>query len=103
MQQSVRRRLAAGPDEGSSLVEVIVAMFIFALISVGVVHTMTSVLSVSRDSRSRQVALNLAAQAIDRSRESSDDLFALLSVDDNHHIIIEYFGDFHCNSLKRKT
>ncbi|HQY33853.1 type II secretion system protein [Actinotalea sp.] len=81
MHRVVRRRFVAGPDEGSSLIEVIVAMFIFALISVGVVHTMTSVLSVSRDSRSRQVALNLAAQEIDRSRESSDDLFALLTED----------------------
>lgn len=73
------RRKASG-DDGVTLVEVIVAMFIFALISVGVIQTMLSVLSVSRDSRSRQVALNLAAQEIDRSRETAD-LFELLTAD----------------------
>lgn len=74
----LRRRLRAFDlDGGMGLVEVIVAMFIFALVSIGFVYSMTSVLSVSRDTRARQVATNLAAEEIDLARDA-DDLFALL-------------------------
>lgn len=75
-----RLRTRAAGDEGVTLVEVMVAMFIFALLSVGMVQTMLSVLSVTRDSRARQVALNLAAQEVDRAREMGD-VFSVLSED----------------------
>lgn len=76
---SVRRRVrrALSGDDGMGLPEVLVAMLIFALVSLGLLHTLLSVLSTTRDARSRQVALNLAAQAIDEAR-SRDDLFNLL-------------------------
>lgn len=73
------RRTPHGPpdDEGMSLVEVLVAMMIFAVISTGIIFTMLSLLSVTRDSRARQVALNLASEEVDDARTSGD-LFELL-------------------------
>ncbi len=73
-----RRRCAGGAtDGGFSLAEVLVSLFVFALVSVGVLHTLISVITVNRDSRARQVAANLAAAQIDRAREEAD-VFQLL-------------------------
>ncbi|GEK19968.1 hypothetical protein CXY01_04880 [Cellulomonas xylanilytica] len=55
-----------------SLVEVLMAMLIFAIVSTGLIYTMLSVLSLGRDSRARQVAANLAAEDIDRTREEKN-------------------------------
>ncbi|NMR20160.1 prepilin-type N-terminal cleavage/methylation domain-containing protein [Cellulomonas fimi] len=77
----LRRRLAnAQAEDGMSLIEVMMAMLIFAVISTGVIYTMMSVLSVGRDSRARQVASNLASGEIDLARDI-DDLFDLVPVD----------------------
>lgn len=67
-------RLSSGsaPERGMTLIEVMVAMFIFGLVSIGLIYTMTSVLSVTRDSRVRQVAANLAAQEVDLARDIED-------------------------------
>lgn len=75
----LRKRLTANAsrDDGMTLVEVMVAMLIFAIVSMGVIYTMLSVMTIGRDSRARQVAANLAAEAIDRAREE-DDIFQLL-------------------------
>lgn len=81
----IRRRLRLAQDDGMTLVEVMVAMFIFALVSTGVVYTMLSVMSLGRDSRARQVATNLAAEAIDRAREE-EDIFLLLDSTDEHEL-----------------
>lgn len=73
--------LTGSRDEaGMSLVEVIVAMFVFAIVSSGVIYGMLSVITLSRDSRAREVAANLAAQEIDLARDT-EDLFALLDKD----------------------
>ncbi|GIG35117.1 type IV pilus modification PilV family protein [Cellulomonas pakistanensis] len=73
----IRQRLRQHDDAGVTLVEVIVAMMIFALVSTGFVYTMLSVLSLTRDSRSRGVAANLAAEEIDLARDA-EDLFDLV-------------------------
>ena len=73
----MRRVRGAMAEDGFGLPEVMVAMFIFALVSLGLLHTIMSVLTTTRDARSRQVALNLASQAIDDAR-SRPDLFNLL-------------------------
>jgi prepilin-type N-terminal cleavage/methylation domain-containing protein len=74
----MQRNLTDRPDdEGMSLVEVLVAMMIFAVISTGIIFTMLSMLSVTRDSRARQVALNLASEEVDDVRTTGD-LFELL-------------------------
>ncbi|MCW4385333.1 prepilin-type N-terminal cleavage/methylation domain-containing protein [Salinibacterium sp. SYSU T00001] len=76
MIRAIRQRLDARADEGFSLIEVIVAMFIFGLIATGVIYSMMQVLVVTRDSRARQVAANLAAQEIDFVRDV-EDVFAV--------------------------
>lgn len=72
------RRLARTDDSGMSLVEVLAAMLIFAIVSTGLVYAMLQTLVLTRDARARQVALNLASEQIDRalSIQDSDDLFA---------------------------
>jgi len=73
-----RLRSIRTSESGVSLIEVIVAMMIFAIISVGVAYSLLSAFTITGDSRSRAVASNLAAQEIDLDR-SSGDLFSLLS------------------------
>ena len=70
----LRRRLVARAvnDDGFTLIEVVVAMVIFTIISTGVLYTMMTLLSITRDSRSRQVAANLAAEEIDLARDIND-------------------------------
>jgi prepilin-type N-terminal cleavage/methylation domain-containing protein len=63
-------------DSGFTLVEVIVAMVIFAIVSTSILYGMLSVLKITRDSRAQQVASNLAAEEIDLAR-AADDLFLL--------------------------
>ncbi|MBD8583264.1 type II secretion system protein [Frigoribacterium sp. CFBP 8766] len=65
-------------DAGLSLVEVIVAMMVFTIISIGVAYTITNSLVLTRESRARAVATNLAAQEIDLLR-SVDDVFSVVS------------------------
>jgi prepilin-type N-terminal cleavage/methylation domain-containing protein len=82
---------ARRPDishEGFTLVEVIIAMAIFSIVSIGVLYGLLSVLSITKDSRDRQVATNLASEEIDLVR-AADDLFAL---DDNSRTV-ELNGD----------
>lgn len=83
-------------DRGLGLVEVVVAMMIFAIISTGSIYTLLSVLQTTRESRSGQVAANLAAQEIDLARDV-DDLFGLL---DNTRVV-ELNGDTF--TIKRST
>ncbi|GIG39813.1 prepilin-type N-terminal cleavage/methylation domain-containing protein [Cellulomonas phragmiteti] len=65
-------------DEGGlSLVEVLVAMLIFAMVSVGLAYSMIGTLNLTREARVRVVAANLAADEIDLARDT-DDLFGLL-------------------------
>jgi len=61
------RRLARTDDSGMTLVEVLAAMLIFAIVSTGLVYAMLQTLALTRDARARQVALNLASQEIDRT------------------------------------
>ncbi|MBH0023224.1 prepilin-type N-terminal cleavage/methylation domain-containing protein [Salinibacterium sp. SWN248] len=59
-------------DAGMSLLEVLVAMMIFAIVSLGVLQTLTTVLAITRDNRARVVATNLAAQEVDLARDAGD-------------------------------
>lgn len=67
-------------DSGLSLVEIIVAMMIFAMVSVGLAYSMIGTLNLTRESRVRVVAANLAAEEIDLARDA-EDLFGLLDED----------------------
>jgi len=59
-------------EAGLTLVEVIVAMMVFAVISVGVAYSITNSLVITRESRARVIATNLAAQDIDLMRSQGD-------------------------------
>lgn len=59
-------------EAGLSLLEVLVAMMIFAVVSLGVLQTLTTVLTITRDNRARVVATNLASQEIDLARDAGD-------------------------------
>ena len=69
--RTLRQRLFAhvSTEDGLSLIEIVIAMMIFTIISVGLLYTMMSLFSVTRDSRTRQVATNIAAQEIDLARD----------------------------------
>jgi len=70
------RRLTRN-DAGVSLIEVLVAMLIFAIIAVGVGYGLITSLYLGNDARSRESAVNLAAQEIDLAR-SAGNVFAVL-------------------------
>lgn len=76
--KALRRRLDSGSTEsGLSLIEVIIAMMVFALIATGIGYTMIAALHLTQDSTARQQASNLASQEIDLTR-SIDNLFNLV-------------------------
>lgn len=70
----IRRLLRSGPgaDEGFTIVEVLVAMTIFAMIAMGVAAGIVSSMYLVQDNRSRETALNLATQEIDAARSAKD-------------------------------
>ena len=55
-------------EEGMSLIEVIVAMLIFSVIALGVGYSTITIVKMTDDTRSRQVATNLATSEIDLLR-----------------------------------
>lgn len=71
---ALRRRLRfdVRADDGLTLIEILVAMMIFAFISVGVAMALTASLAAARDNRSRITAASLAAAEIDRVRAIGD-------------------------------
>ena len=81
---AIRDRLKP-QQEGFTLVEVVIAMFIFTLVMTGSLYAMISVLQVTRDNRASQVASNLAAEQIDLSRDI-EDLFDL--VPDKREVVV---------------
>jgi len=69
---------ARANQDGLTLVEVLIAVVVFAIISTGVAYTIVAVLNITKQSSSREEAANLAAQDIDLDR-SIGNLFNLLS------------------------
>jgi type II secretory pathway pseudopilin PulG len=74
----IRLGLGARREAGLTIIEIMVAMMVFAIIAVGVAYALTTTLKLTRDARSREVAAHLAAQAIDLSR-SIDDVFGIVN------------------------
>lgn len=87
----IRSALIRTDESGLSLIEVVVAMMIFAIIATGALHATISTLSVTHDTRSRQVAANLAAQEIDLARDTAD----LLTLEDTSRDIQVNGENFH--------
>lgn len=70
------RAWGRGADErGVSLLELVIALTLFAMIMLGVAATVDTGLQLTRNNRNRSVAANLASQEMDRVR--SADFFAL--------------------------
>ncbi|MCU1570082.1 MAG: prepilin-type N-terminal cleavage/methylation protein [Naasia sp.] len=59
-------------DSGFTLVEVIIAMMVFALIALGVGYSTITTLRMAADTRAREVAANLASGEIDSVRAAAD-------------------------------
>ena len=59
-------------DEGFGLVELLVALVVASIVMTGVAYGVTQALWTGRDSRDREVATNLAAEAIDKARSTTD-------------------------------
>jgi prepilin-type N-terminal cleavage/methylation domain-containing protein len=72
--KAIRARLGKSADReaGLSLIEIMVAMMIFAIISLGIAYSIVNSLVITRESRAREVAANLAAQDIDLDRAKAD-------------------------------
>lgn len=68
----LRPASSAARDGGLSLIEVIVAMMVFAVISTGTAYAIASSLIITRESRAREVATNLAAADVDHMRAIDD-------------------------------
>jgi len=59
-------------DEGFGLVELLVALVVASIVMSGVAYGVMQALWTGRDSREREVATNLAAEAIDKARATTD-------------------------------
>ena len=60
----------ANDEAGFSMVEMVMGIFIFAMVIGGVVVGMSSALNVTRQNRNRSIAANLAAQEMDTARST---------------------------------
>jgi len=69
----------ARSDEGGfTLVEVVVALVLFAVITVGAIGAVGTMTGMSADNRNREVAANLAQQAVDSARvEAREDIMGM--------------------------
>jgi prepilin-type N-terminal cleavage/methylation domain-containing protein len=66
------RNAMKSDDSGFTLVEVIIAMMIFAIVSMGVAYSTVTALKVTADTASRETATNLASADIDAVRAIGD-------------------------------
>ena len=57
-------------EAGFSMVEMVIGIFIFAMVIGGVVLGMSGALNVTRQNRNRSIAANLAAQEMDTARST---------------------------------
>lgn len=89
-----RLRLVLGPDtppeDGFSLVEVLIAMLVFAVLSVGIAYSLLSVLAMTKEGRAREMATNLAGQEIDLDRSAKD----VFTLGDSTRTIANAVGSF---------
>ncbi|MBX3099274.1 MAG: type II secretion system protein [Salinibacterium sp.] len=70
---TLRKLIArARAEDGMSLVEVVVALMVFAVIALGVGYSTITILKMTEDTRARQVATNLASSEIDKARGLQD-------------------------------
>ncbi len=61
----------ADRDAGFTIIEVMVAMMVFAIMSIGIAYGIVNALTLSQNSRSRTTAVSLASQDIDGLRQTA--------------------------------
>lgn len=76
----IKRRLTLrlADESGFSIVEVLVALIVFSILSVGIAFTLLNSLVLTKEARSREVAIHLASQEVDKIR-SLEDIFDVVS------------------------
>ena len=72
--------IRAQDESGVTLIEIVVAMMVFAIIAVGVAYALTLTVKMTGDARAREAASNLVAQEVDLDR-SVGDVFTLVDGD----------------------
>ncbi|TPW74780.1 type IV pilus modification PilV family protein [Schumannella soli] len=70
----IRRRVDQGGEDGFSLVEVVVAMMVFALLMIGMSYSLVTMQRLSKDSTLRQTAIGLAKAELDRLNQKANPL-----------------------------
>jgi prepilin-type N-terminal cleavage/methylation domain-containing protein len=70
-QMRLLRARSARDESGFTLVELVMGLMIFSLVATGIAASMTSSLNVTRQSRNRSIAANLAAQEMDTVRSTT--------------------------------
>ena len=89
--RTLREKMRRRDDDGFTIAEMMVAILVFALMSIGSIYATMSMLKITNDARSRQVAANLAAQEIDAVRAVTD----IMSVTDSSFPVTENGTTFH--------
>lgn len=72
--RKIRRRLDQGGEDGFSLVEVVVAMMVFALLMVGMSYSLVTMQLLAKDSTLRQTAIGIAKSELDRLNANANPL-----------------------------
>lgn len=84
-ERSIARRVASG-EAGVSLIELLIALTIFAVVASGVAVGMGSALGLTRNNRNRSVAANLAAKEMDIVRSTEFTSLPLTDVTKNETV-----------------
>lgn len=77
MSSRMNSRALRESDDGLSLIEVLVAMMIFAMLVVGIGYSLTMILQMTRDNQARETATSLASAELDAVRAIGDPFLVL--------------------------
>lgn len=83
LKRKLQQRIAA--QDGFSIIEILVALLVFAVVAVGIAYTLTNSLTLAYDARSREAAIHLASQEVDKIR-SLEDIFQVVSSTDTYTV-----------------
>lgn len=72
MRKLVKAMSLRASDDGLSLIEVLVAMFIFSMLVVGIGYSLLNILKMTYDSQARETAISLASSELDAVRAIGD-------------------------------
>ena len=76
LKRKLQQRIAH--EAGFSLIEVLVALMVFSVLSVAIAYALTQALVLTNEARAREVAIHLASQEVDKIR-SLEDIFQVVA------------------------